>query len=175
MRYLLTFLATLLLAGPVLAQTGATTFEFAPINEELLIRSQPTSIPTTAFCIDFDGNEKADHVGTACEDIDENEWVVTQNAQLKTIKVIQIVSGDANDVCDFELEVAGTEVATFNHSTGVADTPLSSVTSYAVPYNLADGAQVGVSVNTGTSCMTGTTTVEFVVELWGTYVPDNAF
>ena len=174
LRNLLATLCLLVFASPAFGAGGATTFIYGPAPDELLLRSQITSIATTAFCIAFNEDVTASVVGTACEDIDENEWVVTQNAQLTRIVVQTIVVGDASDVCDFELEVAGTEVATFNHSTDPTAKPVQTLTAYAVPYNLADGDQVGLSVNTGTSCMT-TATPSFQVEFWGRYVPPDAF
>jgi hypothetical protein len=173
-KNILTFVATLCLATSAWAAGGATTFVFGGAEDELLYRSQVTSVATTAYCINFDQDVTADITATACEDVDENEITITQNVQLKRVVVTTLVVGDASDVCDFELEVAGVEVATFNHSTDPTAKPVQTVTSYALPYNFADGDQVGLSVNTGTSCMTTATPV-FKVELWGRYVPSDAF
>jgi hypothetical protein len=173
-KFLVALIATCLLTTSAWAAGGATTYQFGQSEDQMLLRSQITSIATNAYCIALNQDVTADITGTACEDVDENEWTVTQNVQLTRIVVITMVVGDASDVCDFELEVAGTEVKTFNHSTDPTAKPVQTVTSYALPYNFADGDQVGLSVNTGTSCMTTATPV-FQVEFWGRYVPSDAF
>jgi hypothetical protein len=84
--------------------------------------------------------------------------------------VRHIVTGDASDICTFGIEVAGTVQGT---AVSVAtDAAAGSVTSSAYKVNLADGALVGIAVTSGTAC---DSSAEYVVELRGRWVADDAF
>lgn len=170
MKNILITLVALLLASPAFAGS-AQTFEYGPQNDIMLMRSQNTTIGTTAFCVDFIEDVTGSIAGEACGNDDVNEIVWPQNAQVHYVVVRQTIASDASDVCDVELEVGGTEVAAA--SVAMAATALSR-TKTALEYNLHDGDAVGISFNTGTSCMTGTTP-EVIVELWGYWVDDSSF
>jgi hypothetical protein len=161
--------ATLLFASPALA-VGETTFKFGATGEDVLLRSQTTTIPTSGFCMDLLEDLTASIAGEACDVTGSNEVIWPQNAQVTELVVRHIVTGDASDVCTFGIEVAGVVQGT---AVSVAtDAAAGAVTSSVYEINLADGALVGIAVTDGTSCASS---AEYVVELRGRWVADGAF
>jgi hypothetical protein len=173
MKRILVILAALaLLASPALGAGGATTFQYGEIRSELLVRSQLTEIDTAGHCMSFYQDVTADVTSEACDDDDINEIVWPQNAWVEELKVVILVNGDASTSCKFTLEVGG--VAKVANTTSV-DQTLSTVEAFAINYNLADGDLVGIMVTDGVTCGGGTAEPNFIVELWGTWLADDAF
>jgi hypothetical protein len=107
--------------------------------------------------------------GEACDATGSNEVIWPKNAQVTNIVVRTIVTGDASDICNIAVEVAGTV-----QGTAVAFPVAAAETAVTKPYaiNLKDGDLVGIMLADGTSC---DSSAEYVIELWGRWVADDAF
>jgi hypothetical protein len=170
-RNTLVAIATLCLLATSAYAGQATTSNYGPAYETLLLRSQITTLDAAGECVNLYNDTTANVLSVTCEDADINEWVVPQNAQVRSIVLIQTIGSTAADVCDIELEVSGTEVKAI--SVAMSDTAQTR-TKTAFKYDLADGDHVGVSLNTGTSCVAGTPP-QVILELWGVWVADASF
>ena len=169
LKNLFVFCLTLLFATSALAAGGATTFVYPPANSVILLKSQPTTIGTAAFCMDIYEDITASKAGEACSVQGVNEWVVPQNAQVEFFTMEFIVTGDVNDICAFDLEIGATLVGqAVAVPTQAADTTFTGV----YKYNLADGNVVGLALGNGTSC---DSSGEYVITLWGRWVDAGAF
>jgi hypothetical protein len=170
-KNILAFVATLAFALPVLAAGGATTFVYGEDSNQMLLRTQVTDLDASGDCMSIYQDTTADVTSQIC-DIDlVNEVVWTQNAQIREIHVAALVAGDAGDYCEFNIEVAGTSLVAVTNSVLQA---AATIEIFQVAVNLADGDLVGVMVEDGDGCADGTSPY-FVVELWGSYVADDAF
>jgi hypothetical protein len=170
-RIFLTTLATLAFATSALGAGGTTTFVFGEDQNQLLLRTQITDLDASGDCMSIYQDTTADVTSQVC-DIDlVNEVVWTQNAQVREIHVKTVVAGDAADNCEFNIEVAGTSIAAVENSLTQL---VSTVEVLAVAVNLADGDLVGIMVENGEGCADGTSPY-FIVELWGSFVADDAF
>jgi len=168
-KNILITLAIVGLTGPALAG-GVTTFDFGPDANQLLLRSQTTTIGTAGFCMDLLEDITASIAGEACDATGSNEVIWPQNAQVEEIKIRHIVTGTASDACLFEVEVAGTSLLA--GAITATDAAAGSVTTNAYKVNIADGDLVGLLVKESTSCASS---AEYIVELWGRWVSDDAF
>jgi hypothetical protein len=171
-RILLTIVALAFLASPALGAGGATTFQFGEADKQLLYRSQITELDTAGHCISFYEDEQTDVTSEACDAELINEITWPQNAELIELKVVNLIVGDTGYSCKFTLEIGG--VAKANATTSVTQL-VSTVQTLAMPYNLADGDLVGIMLTDGVTCGGGTAEPNYIVELWGRYVDDDAF
>jgi hypothetical protein len=172
MKLLLTTLAALaFLAGPAFAG-ASTAFDFGPEKTVLLARSMITEIDTAGHCMSFYQDTTADVTSEACDADLINEIVWPQNAQVKELKVTNLIIGDLLWTCKFTLEVGGS--AKVAVTTAVNQT-ISTVAAFPFKYNLADGDLVGIMVTDGVTCGGGTAEPNYIVELWGNWVADDSF
>jgi hypothetical protein len=170
-KQILTFVAVLAFASVAMGAGGTTTFVFGEDENILLLRTQVTDLDASGDCMSLYQDTTADVTSQVC-DIDlVNEMVWTQNAQVREIHVAVVTAGDAGDYCEFNIEIAGTSYAAVTNSVLQA---LSTVEIFPVAVNLADGDLVGIMVEDGDGCADGTSPF-FIVELWGSYVADDAF
>lgn len=169
LRNLLATLCLLVFATPAFGG-AVTSFEFGPVSDTLLLRSQTTTIGTAGFCMDLLEDITASIAGEACDQTGSNEVIWPRNAQVTSLVVRHIVTGTASDACLFGVEVAGTVVLA--GAITATDAAAGSVTTNEYKIDLADGDLVGIVVAESTSCASS---AEYIVELWGRWVPADAF
>jgi hypothetical protein len=169
-KYILTFLAVMGFALSASA-SSTTVFDFGEAEYQLLMTTQLMTITTAEHCMSFYQDVTASTVSQVCDVDLVNEVVWPQNAQLRELRVTPKVAGDATYACEFTIEIGGVAQQAV---TTTATATLNTVEVLEFNVNLADGELVGIMVGQGTVCGSGTDP-QYIVEMWGRWVGDDAF